>query len=163
MKSDNPYVAYFVNQAKGKGHVQLGGSLPGFQGARMQKGFGLGSLFRGFYRTALPFAKTGAKLLGTTLLDTGANIMKDVAKGRNFRKSLEKRGKQGGVEFLNKVKTQMGGGQNRKRKRVIKDSDHSRSKKRRVSKDAKSIKGVPAFHVRQPQPMQVYRDIFSYT
>ena len=56
----------------------------------MQKGFGLSSLFRGFYGTALPFAKTGAKLLGTTLLDTGANILKDVAKGRNFRKSLEK-------------------------------------------------------------------------
>ena len=58
----------------------------------MQKGFRLGSLFRGFYRTALPFLKTGAKLLGTTLLDTGANIMTDVAKGRDFRKSLEKRG-----------------------------------------------------------------------
>ena len=59
MKSDNPYVAYFVNQAKGKGHIQLGGSLPGLQGARMQKGFRLGILFGGFYGTALPFAKTG--------------------------------------------------------------------------------------------------------
>ena len=111
IKSDNPYVAYFVNQVKSKGHVQLGGSFPGFQGARMQKGFGLSSLFRGFYHTVLPFAKTGAKLSGTTLLDTGANIMKDVAKCRSFRKSLEKWGKQGG-EFFNKVKTKMGGGQN---------------------------------------------------
>ena len=34
--------------------------------------------------------------------------MKDVAKGRNFRESPEKREKQGGVEFLNKVKSQMG-------------------------------------------------------
>ena len=74
MKSDNPYVAYFVNQSKGKGLDQLGGSLPRFQGARMQKGFGLGSLFRGFYHTSLPFAKTGTKLLGTAMLDTGANI-----------------------------------------------------------------------------------------
>ena len=81
MKSDNPYEAYFVNQAKGKGHSQLGGSLPGFQGARMQRGFGLGSLFSGFYRAALPFTKTGAKLLGTILLDTSTNIMKDVGKG----------------------------------------------------------------------------------
>ena len=89
MRSDNPYEAYFVNQAKGKGYSQLGGSLPGFQGAPMQRGFGLGSLFRGFYHTALPFAKTGAKLLGTTLLDTGANIMKDVAKSRNLRKSVK--------------------------------------------------------------------------
>ena len=67
MKSDNPYEAHFVNQAKGEGYSHLGGSLLGFQGARMQRGFGLGSLFRGFYLTALPFAKTGAKLLGTTL------------------------------------------------------------------------------------------------
>ena len=58
----------------------------------MQRGFGLGSLFRGFYHTALPFAKTGAKLLGTTLLDAGANIMKHVAKGRNLRKPVEKWG-----------------------------------------------------------------------
>ena len=48
------------------------------------------------------------------LLDTVANIIKDVAKGRNFRKSLKKWGERGGVEFLNKVKTQMGGGQNQK-------------------------------------------------
>ena len=90
MKSDSPYVAYFVNQAKGEGHVQLGAFLPGFQCARIQKSFGLGSLFRGFYHTALIFSKPGAKLLGTTLLDTGANVMKDVAKGRNFRKSHKK-------------------------------------------------------------------------
>ena len=127
----------------------------------MQRGFGLGSLFRGFCRTALPFAKTRAKLLGTTLLDTGANIMKDVTKGRNFRKSVEKRGKQGGLELLNKVKTQVGSSQNRKRKHVIKDSDHSRSKQRRKSTETEGMKGVPASKVIQPQSMQVYRDIFS--
>ena len=88
----------------------------------MQRGFGLGGLFRVFYCTALPFAK----LLGTRLLDTGANIMKDVAKGRNFKKSVEKRGKQGGLELLNKVKTQMDSGKSWKKKHVIKDSDHSR-------------------------------------
>ena len=91
MKSDNPYEAYFVDQAKGKSYSQLGAFLPGFQGARMQRGFGFGSLFRAFYHIAPPFAKTGTKLLGTTLLDTGANIMKYVAKSRNLRKSVEKR------------------------------------------------------------------------
>ena len=88
---------------------------PGYQGVRMQRGFELGSSFRGFYHTALPFAKTGAKLLGTTLLDTGANIMKDVAKGRNVRKSVEKRGNQGGLELFDKVKTHMGSSQSRKK------------------------------------------------
>ena len=119
------------------------GFLPEFQGARMQRGFGLGSLFRRFYRTALPFAKTRAKFLGTTLTDTGANIRKDVTNGRNLRKSVEKRGKQDGLELLNKVKTQMGNGQSRKRKHMIKDSDHSRLKQRRISNETKGIKGVP--------------------
>ena len=67
MKSDIPFGAYFVNQAIGKGYSELGGSLPGFQGARKQKGFGLHSLSERFYRTALPSAKAGAKLLETTL------------------------------------------------------------------------------------------------
>ena len=79
--------------------------------------------------------------------------MKDAGKGR---KSVKKRGKQGGLELLTKVKTHMGGSQSRKRKRVIKDSDHSRSKQRRIG-----IKEVPAFKVIQRQSMQVYRDIFS--
>ena len=61
MKSDNPYETYFVNQAKGEGYSQLRGSLSGFQGAQMQRGFGLGSLFRGFYHTALLFATTRTK------------------------------------------------------------------------------------------------------
>ena len=142
MKFDNPY---FVNKAKVKGCSQVGGSLPGFQDTRMHRGFGLGSLFRGFYRTALPFAKTGTKLLGTTLLDTGANIIKDIAKGRNFGKSVGKRGKQGGLKLLNIAKTQMGSGQSPKRKRVMKDSDHSGLKQRRISNETKGIKGVPAF------------------
>ena len=93
IKSDNPYEDTLSIKPKVRAIISLGpGSLPGFQGARMQRGLGLGSLFRVFYRTALPpFAKIEAKLLGTALLDTSANIMKDVAKGRNFRKSVEKR------------------------------------------------------------------------
>ena len=161
IKSDNPYQAYFVNQAKGKGYSQLGGSLPEFQGARMQRGSGLGSLFREFYRAALSFAKTRVKLLGTTLLDTGANILKDVAKCRSLGESVENRREQGGLELLNKVKIQMGGGLSRKRKQVIKDSDHSRSKQRRISDETKGITGVSIFKIIQPQPMQVYRNIFS--
>ena len=75
----------------------------------------------------------------TTLPDTGANIMKDVAKGRNLRKSVEKQGKQGELDLLNKVKTQMGSCQSRKRKRVIKDSNHSRLKQRKISNETNSI------------------------
>ena len=49
-------------------------------------------------------------------------------------------GKQSGLEFLNKVKTQMGSSESRKTKRTIKDSDHSRSKQRRISGRDKGYK-----------------------
>ena len=55
----------------------------------------------------------------------------------------------------------MGSGQSWKRKHVIKDSDQSRSKQRRISNETKGIKGVSAFKVLQPQSMKVYRDIFG--
>ena len=78
----------------------------------MQECFGLDSLYR--ILLYLPtFCKTGEKLLGTIILDADAKIIKNVAKGRNFRKLLEKRGRQRGLELLNKAKTQIGGGQNR--------------------------------------------------
>ena len=153
IKSSNPCVAYFVNQAKGKGRAQLGDSLPRFQGARMHECMDLVTCLENC--SVLPYPL----LSGTTLLDTDVNIMKDVDKGRNFRKSLEKQRKQGGLELLNEMKTQIVGSQSQKRKRVIKDPDHSRSKNEKVSKEAKGIKGVAAFQVRQPQSMQVYRDI----
>ena len=114
MRSDNPYVAYFVNQAKSKGHIQLGGSLPGFKMHECKKALDLAACLEDFTVLLYLLQKLGQNCQEQTILDTGANIMKDVAKGRNFRKSLEKRGKQGGVVFLNEVKTQMGGGQNRK-------------------------------------------------
>ena len=55
----------------------------------------------------------------------------------------------------------MGSGQSQKRKCVIKGSDYSRSKQRRISNETKGIKGVPAFKVIQPPSMQVYTDILS--
>ena len=65
-------------------------------------------------------------------------------------------GKQGGLELLNKVKTPMGNSQSWKRKRVIKDSDHSRSKQRRISNKTKSIKGVTCI---QKNQVTVYASI----
>ena len=41
-----------------------------------------------------------------------------------FKTSVEKLGEQGGLELLNRVKTQMGRGQSRNRNRVMQDPDH---------------------------------------
>ena len=53
------YEQYYLNQAK-----QMGGNLPAFHGARSQRGYGLGSIFKGLFRWATPHLKQGAKALG---------------------------------------------------------------------------------------------------
>ena len=40
-----------------------------------------------------------------TLLDTGANIIRDIAKDKNSRESLQTQGKQIRLEMFNKVNT----------------------------------------------------------
>ena len=50
---------------------QAGHGLPGFQGARFQRGHGLGSMFKGLLHLATPLLKKGAVALGKTALKTG--------------------------------------------------------------------------------------------
>ncbi|CAH3181869.1 unnamed protein product [Porites lobata] len=57
------YEQYYVNQAK-----QKGGNLPAFHGARFQNGYGLGSIFRGLFRWAMPHLQQGAKVIGKKAL-----------------------------------------------------------------------------------------------
>lgn len=148
----NPFEEYYLNQARN--NVQYGGRLPGFMGARMQRGYGLGSIFKGFIRNALPLAKTGAKILGKSLLKTGANIVKDVVKGKEFKQALKRRGKQAGREFLGTLQSQIGRGQ--KRKCGCDPNAARKRKRRRTTPSQKGIKGLPS-PVQRPE----YRDIFS--
>ena len=47
---------------------QVGGALPYFTGARVQRGHGFGSLFSGLLRTVAPLIKRGAVALGKRAL-----------------------------------------------------------------------------------------------
>ena len=51
---------------------QVGGALPYFTGARVQRGHGFGSLFSGLLRTVAPLIKRGAVALGKRALATGS-------------------------------------------------------------------------------------------
>ena len=101
MKPDSRSKSHLSSHPKGKFNFnfQLRGSLPRLYSARMQKDFGLGSLFRRLYPTAQPFAKSGTKLLDIKLLDTVTGIIKDIIKDKTFRKALEKWGKPGGLKY----------------------------------------------------------------
>jgi hypothetical protein len=88
----NAYEKYYISQA--------GGALPVFAGARTQKGHGLGSLFQGLARAATPLLVSGAKAAGKQAIKSGLQVMGDVARGRNLKRSLKNRGMQGVQQLL---------------------------------------------------------------
>ena len=83
------YEQYYVDQAK-----QKGGNLPAFHGARFQRGYGLGSIFKGLFRWAMPHLQQGAKMLGKKSLQTGVQVAQDVLGGENVKTATKKRAKQ---------------------------------------------------------------------
>ena len=66
---------------------QCGNGLPVFYGARMQKGHGLGRLFRSVF----PFIKKFAPIVGRKALQTGVKIASDVADGQSLKDAAKTR------------------------------------------------------------------------
>ena len=77
------YEQYYSDQAK-----QKGGNLPAFHGGRFQRGYGLGSIFKGLFRWAMPHLQQGAKMLGKKALQTGVDVAQDVLAGENLRSQV---------------------------------------------------------------------------
>ena len=65
---------------------QAGGALPYFAGAPYQRGHGLGRLFGGLLRSAMPLIKRGAVALGRGALKTGVRIADDVLSGQSIKR-----------------------------------------------------------------------------
>ena len=79
---------------------QVGGALPYFAGARVQRGHGFGSLFGGLLRSVAPLIKRGALALGNRALKTGAKIAGDRLSGENIRTAAKRRTKTAGRDLL---------------------------------------------------------------
>ena len=65
------YEQYYVDQAR-----QKGGYLPAFHGSRFQQGYGLGSIFKGLFRWAMPHLQQGAKVFGKKHYKQGSKWLK---------------------------------------------------------------------------------------
>jgi hypothetical protein len=52
-----------------------------------QRGHGLGSIFGGLFKAAMPLLKKGAETLEREALKTGLNIAGDVIQGRNIKQT----------------------------------------------------------------------------
>ena len=63
-----------------------------YSGARWQRGYGIGSIFRGLFRTAIPFLKSR---VGKSVVKAGMGLAGDVIRGRNMKEALGQRVMQG--------------------------------------------------------------------
>ena len=79
------YEQYYVDQAE-----QKGGNLPAFHGARCQRGYGLGSTFKGLIRCVIPHLKQGGKVIGKKALKKGVNVAQDVLDEDNLKTAVSK-------------------------------------------------------------------------
>ena len=104
------YEQYYLDQAK-----QKGGNLPAFHGARFQRGYGLGSIFRGLFRWAVSHLQEGAKMLGKKVFQTGVDVAQDVLAGENVKTATKKRAKQA-LGLPSQDSTQSGAGKKRYKK-----------------------------------------------
>ena len=96
--------------------MQSGHGMPGFVGARYQRGAGFGSLFSGLLRTVLPLAKTAGKAIGREALRTGASVASDVLAGQDFGSSLKTHSKASAGRLLKKANNHVSG-KSKKRRR----------------------------------------------
>lgn len=84
-----------------------GHGLPAYRGVAMQRGYGLGGLFRGLVRAVTPHIKQGLKQVGQKALKTGLEVISDVSQGGNLKQSLKRRAVQNAEEmFLQPPKKQ---------------------------------------------------------
>ena len=86
---------------------QVGTGLPVFRGNIVQRGHGLGSMFKGLLKTVVPLVNSGAKSLGKQALSTGLDITRDVLSGQNFKDAAQQRLRETGTETLRKVQNKM--------------------------------------------------------
>ena len=64
-----------------------GGNVSFYRGPVLQRGYGLGSIFKSVSRSVMPSLKE----IGKSALITGLEVLQDVAKGENIKTAAKKR------------------------------------------------------------------------
>ena len=118
--SRHMYEAYYLDQS--------GSGIPVFSGSRGQRGHGLGSLFSGLFRSAVPMIKRGLATFGKHALKTGLEIANDVVGGESLKQAARRRVPEGIKRFAssNNLINQTGSGRKRTKRRK---RSHSKRRK----------------------------------
>ena len=97
---------YYTQQAKQ--------SIPVFKGSPYQRGFGIGNVFRRFFRWVIPIIKSNALPIVTNVgkeaIKTAVNIANDTIDGKDFKSSAKSQIK----NSLNNMASQYGSGKKKK-------------------------------------------------
>ena len=96
-KPDNAWKDYYYAQAFPEEFpLQRGGNVPFYCGPVLQRGYGIGSIFKSVARSVMPSLKE----TGKSTLTTGLEVLQDVAKGENIKTATKKRLKENSLAFL---------------------------------------------------------------
>jgi hypothetical protein len=114
---------YYVDQATNSRY-------PVFRGMDVQRGYGLGGIFKKFFSWIMPIVREHAlpvtKSIGKEMLKGAINVANDSLEGKNVKESAKSRTK----EVLNTIKeTQLGKGYKRKTKNKKLNKKHKKLKK----------------------------------
>ena len=103
-KPDNAWMDYYYAQAFPEtSSLQRGGNVPFYRGPVLQRGYGLGSIFKSVARSVMPSLKE----IGKSALTTGLEVLQDVAKGENIKSAAKKRLKENCLAFLDNTVSRM--------------------------------------------------------
>ena len=96
-KPHNAWEDYYYAQAfPEESSLQRGGNVPFYRGPVLQRGYGIGSIFKSVARSVMPSLKE----IGKSALTTGLEVLQDVAKGENIKTAAKKRLKENSLAFL---------------------------------------------------------------
>ena len=129
---------------------QVGGALPYFVGAKVQRGHGLGSLLGGLLRSVAPLIRRGAAAVGKRALRTGMQIADDVMTGQNIKQAAKRRVTNAGKDLLRSLVTTAGPPGVR---------TQSKKRQRRPTKRAATTR--PTSVVKRRRKGQTPRDVFD--
>jgi|GEM_PF-2973853 len=84
-----------------------GGITAVFRGMPLQRGMGLGGMFRSLLRFLMPIGREAAVAIGRQGLETGMRTLNDVLEGRNLQEAAIEHGRAGAKQLLQRARTRL--------------------------------------------------------
>ena len=99
-KPHNAWEDYYYAQAfPEESSLQRGGNVPFYRGLVLQRGYGIGSIFKSVAKSVIPSLKE----IGKSALTAGLEVLQDVAKGENIKTVAKKHLKEDSLAFSDEM------------------------------------------------------------